>query len=97
MDIEEKVSELKLTAPRVTIDRINEVIKSVEYHVFDDSCLTICCLTLENGYNVTGESACVSKENFNKQLGEEIAYGNAFNKIWGLEGYLLKQSLFELE
>ena len=60
-----------------------------------DSCLTVCCLTLSNGYTVTGESACASPENFNAEIGEKIAFDNARAKIWALEGYLLKQKLSE--
>ena len=56
-------------------------------------CLTICILTLENGFTVTGESACASPENFDKLIGQKIAYENARNKIWQLEGYLLKEKL----
>jgi hypothetical protein len=57
--------------------------------------LTICVLTLRNGFNVTGESACVSPENFNKALGEEIAFKKAREKIWALEGYLLASKLHD--
>ena len=56
-------------------------------------CLTICILTLENGFTVTGESACASPENFDKLIGQKIAYQNAREKIWLLEGYLLKEKL----
>ena len=57
--------------------------------------LTFCVITLKNGFTVTGESACVSPENFDAEIGKKIAYDNARNKIWQLEGYLLKQKLFE--
>jgi hypothetical protein len=57
--------------------------------------LTICVLVLRNGFTVTGESACASPENFDAELGRKIARANAVNKIWLLEGYLLKQRLFE--
>jgi hypothetical protein len=59
--------------------------------------LTFCVLVLKNGYTVTGESACVSAENFNEEIGRSVARDNAFNKIWALEGYLLKERLFNLE
>lgn len=58
-------------------------------------CLTFCVLVLRNGFTVTGESACASPENFDAEIGKKIAYDNARNKIWLLEGYLLKQKLFE--
>ena len=57
--------------------------------------LTFCVLTLENGFTVTGESACASPENFDAEIGRKIARQNAVNKIWLLEGYLLKQKLRE--
>ena len=55
--------------------------------------LTFCVLILKNGFTVTGESACASPENFNAEIGQKIAYENARNKIWQLEGYLLKEKL----
>lgn len=54
------------------------------------ACLTICILELRNGFTVTGESACVSPENFDAEIGMKIARENARSKIWALEGYLLK-------
>ena len=55
--------------------------------------LTFCVLVLKNGFTVTGESACASPENFDPEIGKKIAYENARNKIWQLEGYLLKENL----
>ena len=57
--------------------------------------LTFCVLVLKNGFTVTGESACASPENFDAEIGRKIARQNAVNKIWMLEGYLLKQKLSE--
>lgn len=59
--------------------------------------MTFCVLVLRNGYTVTGESACASPENFNAEIGRKIAKDNARNKIWGLEGYLLRQKLHDDE
>lgn len=55
--------------------------------------LTFCVLVLKNGFTVTGESACASPENFDPAIGREIAYKNAREKIWVLEGYRLKSKL----
>lgn len=85
------------TAPRITPSDIDAAIKNTAFYVFPDTLLTVCCLTLQNGFNVTGESACASPANFNQQIGEKVAYDNARQKIWALEGYLLKQRLFEKE
>jgi hypothetical protein len=57
--------------------------------------LTFCVLVLRNGFTVTGESACASPENFDARIGCDIAFKNAREKIWLLEGYLLKQRLHD--
>jgi hypothetical protein len=67
--------------------------ESVQWFPHSLDLLTICVLVLENGFTVTGESACASPENFNAELGRKIARENAKQKIWPLEGYLLKQRL----
>lgn len=94
-EIEKEIQSKGLTAPRITPDRLEEVITSEQYHVFPNTTFTACLLTLANGYTVLGESACASPENFNAELGRKIARDNARNKIWGLEGYLLRQKLHD--
>jgi hypothetical protein len=93
--IEAEIRSKGLTAPRLTPDLIDNTILSESYHVFEGTTLTVCALTLRNGYIVTGESAAASPENFDREIGRKIARENARNKIWGLEGYLLRQSLYE--
>jgi hypothetical protein len=118
-EIEREIKAKGLTAPRVTPQRIEEVIAGEYYftamngvsgsgiELHEASCdreiqhrdqlslLTFCVLVLKNGFTVTGESACASPENFNAELGRKIARANAVSKIWMLEGYLLRQQLFE--
>lgn len=95
----------------VTKESIKEKIKSVYYlnagsalammDKIDEadkanlSLVTICIIILENGFKVEGVSACVDPANYNEDIGRECAYENAFNKIWELEGYMLRQSLHE--
>ena len=55
--------------------------------------LTFCVLVLRNGFTVTGESACVSPENFNAEIGKRIARENAIAKVWPLMGYELRSKL----
>ena len=59
------------------------------------SLVTICIILLENGFKVEGVSACVDPANYNEQKGRECAYENAFKKIWEIEGYLLRQAMYE--
>lgn len=93
-NIENSIKGKNLNAPRITPDYINGKIVDEQYHVFPGTTLTVCVLHLENGFTVTGESACASPENFDDEIGREIARGNAREKVWQLEGYLLRERLF---
>lgn len=55
--------------------------------------LTFCVLVLKNGFTVVGKSACVSPENFDADIGRQIAYDNARNEMWPLLGYALRDKL----
>jgi hypothetical protein len=57
--------------------------------------LTFCILVLQNGFIVTGESACASPMNFDAEIGRKIARANAVQKIWPLMGYELKENLYQ--
>lgn len=104
--IEAEIKRRGLNAPRLTPQQIDDQIVG-EYFIVPRTmmtdvpltsgmqCITLCCLSLKNGFVVTGESACASPENFNEELGRKIARDNARNKIWALEGYLLRTKLAE--
>lgn len=107
--IEQQIQAKGVNAPRVTPQDIDAKIKGIYYSnplqgvnpetAMDEGtyqnlrCLTFCTIVLENGFTVTGESACASPENFDEAIGQEIAFKNAREKIWLLEGYLLKEKL----
>ena len=90
---EQEIIRKGLTAPRITPAHIEDTILAEQYHVFAGTMLTVCCLTLQNGFNVVGESACASPENFDSEIGRRVARAAAAQKIWSLEGYLLKEKL----
>ena len=94
-EIEKEIQEKNLNAPRLTPDYIDSVIVNKYYHRVPDTTMTICVLTLQNGFQVIGHSAAASKENFDEGIGSKRAFENARAQIWNLEGYLLKQKLFE--
>lgn len=95
--IENEINEKGLNAPRITPEHIDSAIAGEDYHVFPGTTVTVCCLKLQNGFTVVGESACASPDNFDEELGRKIARENARNKIWALEGYLLRSRLYEYE
>lgn len=93
--IEAEIQAKELNAPRVTPQRVTAQIVSENYYVFPGTTLTVCALTLRNGFIVTGESAAASPENFDAEIGRKIAFDNARGKIWALEGYALRNTLSE--
>lgn len=57
--------------------------------------LTLCILVMQNGFTIIGKSAPARAENYNKDLGEKLAYEDAIRQLWPLEGYLLRQRTLE--
>jgi hypothetical protein len=106
--VEQEIQRKGLTAARITPQHVEDVISEEVYIVPAQAVhdrgaqvasnsplrlLTICILVLKNGFTVTGESACASAANFDEALGRRIARDNAKQKIWALEGYLLREKL----
>lgn len=92
-EIEADIQAKNLNAPRLNPKHIDDTIVGEDYYVFPGTTLTVCCLKLRNGFTVTGESAAASPENFDEEIGRKIARSNARDKIWPLEGYLLREKL----
>lgn len=91
--IEKEIQSKGLNAPRLTPALIDAQIVKEAYYVFPASTMTVCMLTLRNGFSVIGESAAASPENFDEAIGRKIARDNARNKIWAFEGYALRNAL----
>lgn len=97
----EHLDELLAASPaeRVTKEYMEGRIVATSFHKIEDvnspivvaPTATICNILLDNGYSVRGESACVNPENYNQEIGEKIAYDQAFGKLWPLFGFLLAE------
>jgi len=81
------------TENRITKDHIEARIIDVQYVRIPGSTATVCAITMANGYTAIGESACVDPANFDEELGRSVAFDNAFEKLWALEGYLLREMM----
>lgn len=81
------------TAPRVTPQDVEDAIASEYFHLVPGTTVTLCVLTLANGYNVVGQSACVSPENFSAEICRQVARQDASRRIWDLLGYALRERL----
>jgi hypothetical protein len=58
---------------------------------------TYCVLILKNGFTVTGKSACASPENYDEDIGNRVARGDAIRQVWGFMGYGLREQLHQVE
>lgn len=76
---------------KVTKEGIEKRITKTDYMVLPNSTVTICNITMVNGFSVRGESACVDPRNFDMEIGRQLAHRDAFSKLWQLEGYLLAE------
>lgn len=74
-------------APRVSMADVLGEIVGETYTVLPSGRVTVCELTLKNGFTVRGESAVVFIENNVPKTGREVARENAVNQIWQLLGF----------
>ena len=86
-----------IDAPKVTPEQIEAAIVRETYTLLPNGRTTVCQLTLidlgDSGFTVEGQSACVSRDNYNEELGNKIARQNALNEVWKVKGYELALEL----
>ena len=81
------------TAPRVTKELIDSIIKDTKF--LYDGTTTIAIVTVENGFKFIGTSTPADESNYDKQVGERYAYDNAYKQIWTHEGYILRELIYQ--
>jgi hypothetical protein len=82
------------TPNRVTLDSM--LLKIVDTEFINPASIphmTICVLTLANGFAVVGKSAPADAGNFDEELGHKFAKEDAIRQMWALEGYALREKL----
>lgn len=80
-------------APRVTLAHINRIADTARCEYIVQGALTICIMTTADGFHLVGKSAAASPENFDEDVGRELARDDARKQLWLLEGYILKAIL----
>lgn len=73
----------------VTLEYIESCIKDCKYHHFDGTTVTVCLLTLDNGFIIVGKSACVDPTKFNIDTGKRLARNDAIDQCWSYLGFRL--------
>lgn len=105
--VTEKELAAKALGSRVTLADVTQEIESALYfnagQVAQESGvkpvhpslhrLTICILTLRNGFTVIGENACADPANFDDGIGRRLAREKAVEKLWPLLGFRLRDRL----
>jgi hypothetical protein len=104
--IEAEIQAKGKTAPRITPEEVDQTISATyTCNAYDALValgvpvdeemkrMTICFMKLRNGFLITGESVCVSMDNYDPEIGGKVARDKARGKIWELEGYRLRSAL----
>ena len=80
---------------KVTAEQINALLDAadIQEHIFWGKDLVV-SYRLPTGFTVLGRGVCVDPENFDIEVGRQVARENVANELWQLEGYLLQHSLF---
>lgn len=82
--------------PRLMPADIEDAIVGTDYHVFPSSTVTVCLLTLRNGAKVVGHNyGAIDPARQDWSTGQNEARKMALEKVWELEGYLLRQRLIK--
>jgi hypothetical protein len=55
---------------------------------------TVCCLTLRNGFEITGTSACVDPDDYDLEAGKGWAKKAALSKLDEYVGVLRQQKMY---
>lgn len=80
---------------KVTQEQVEAKIKNKSFTILPSGKTMICELTLENGFTVHGDASVVDKANFVQEIGEQISYKRAMDKIWEIEGYLMQERMYQ--
>lgn len=84
--------ELKTEAPSISAEMVERFIDHHETVTMGGK-TTVVRAVLKNGFVIVESSSCVSAENYDEKLGEEICMKRIRNKVWELLGFLLQTAV----
>ncbi|MEJ7804396.1 MAG: Gp49 family protein [Telluria sp.] len=77
---------------QVTREAIEARIENIRYARDEGSTTTVCHLTLDNGFEQVGTSACVDPAAFKADYGRKLAYEDAFRHLYTPMAFLLLEA-----
>lgn len=84
--------DLKTKAPSISQQMVDDFIVSHDTMTIGVKC-TVVRAVLRNGFAVVESSECVSAENYDEKMGEEICLSRIKNEVWKLLGFLLQTAV----
>lgn len=94
IDAQAAITEAQPLTRQLTPADIDGVIVDRRFHKLPDTAITICELTLRNGAKVLGHNyGSIDPTKQDWAQGEAAAFALAREKVWELEGYLLRERL----
>ena len=84
--------ELKTEAPSINAEMVERFIDHHETVTMGGK-TTVVHAVLKNGFEIVESASCVSAENYDEKLGEEICMERIRNKIWELLAFLLQTAV----
>jgi hypothetical protein len=88
----EAMAKIKDLPNKVTKEALEARIADVSYVIHDH--MTVAIIRMVNDFRVVGWTAPSDPNNFDPEVGKAYAYENAFKQLWQLEGYLLREKLW---
>lgn len=86
--------QIKLKGKSVTLQDVENSIV-VESYIKQGKKITVCHLTLTDGFEVVGISGVVNPDNYNSEIGNKIARDKALDRVWQHLGSILQHILAE--
>jgi hypothetical protein len=77
--------------PKLNPEHIKSLIESVSYTRCKDTNITICTIKTNSGFDAVGYSSTMHSVFFNEEEGKKVAYDNALDSLYELEGYAIKR------
>jgi len=73
----------------VRTEDVDAEVLTHQCHHFVGTTVTVCVITLQNGFTVVGKSACANPDNFQEALGQKLAYDDAKQQMFALLAFRL--------
>lgn len=83
---------LKTAAPSISAEMVERFIDHHETVTMGGK-TTVVRAVLKNGFVIVESSSCVSAENYDEKLGEEVCMERIMNKVWELLDFLLQTAV----